>query len=337
MFNNKKSSFDKINDYLVKKGHELVFSIYLADYNGNNIYIRFDYVPKIAVYKIVWVDLNFLNIKHLESYINVQMLTKFISTKIIEKLAEIDYESGFYLNDDIIGDRVELLTYLKENKEYVFDRFLPLEWEKFIDPLALIFSYLPRGMEIFLNEIFAKFDGTEEGYNCLKPIKFNILKGDSTKIFRSLSISKGTELFEQNRVLFLEKVDNKYLAIVEDRIPYLVMIEEVDKEHALLWCNCKARYYCKHIYAVLLAIRENRFNNFYKVKFLGKEESLLDKVTLRNFYYSFGIRNGKLYIVTPDGMILPLNPVENGKLLFEVIEDDDNCSLSKSLEEFKLK
>ena len=62
MFNNKKSSFDKINDYLVKKGHELVFSIYLADYNGNNIYIRFDYVPKIAVYKIVWVDLNFLNV-----------------------------------------------------------------------------------------------------------------------------------------------------------------------------------------------------------------------------------------------------------------------------------
>ena len=137
MFNNKKSSFDKINDYLVKKGHELVFSIYLADYNGNNIYIRFDYVPKIAVYKIVWVDLNFLNIKHLESYINVQMLTKFISTKIIEKLAEIDYESGFYLNDDIIGDRVELLTYLKENKEYVFDRFLPLEWEKFTSASAV--------------------------------------------------------------------------------------------------------------------------------------------------------------------------------------------------------
>lgn len=337
MFNNKKSVFDKINDFLVKKNHELVMSIYLANYNGNNIYIRLDYVPKLSVYKVVWVDLNFLNVKHIEDYINIQMMTKYISNKIIEKLSTFECESDFKLNEDIIGDRVEILTYFNGNKEYVFDRFLPLEWEGLIDPLALIFSYLPRGMEVFLNEIFGKFDGTEESYNCIKPVKFNLLKGDSTKIFRPLSIEKGTDIFDKNKVSFLEKVDNRYLAIVEDRIPYLVVIEEVDKEHVLMWCNCKANYFCKHIYAVLLAIREKKFNNFYKVKFLGKDETLLDKVTLRNFYFSFGIRNGKLYLLTPDGVILPISPVQNGKLLFEVIEDDDDCNLSSALNEFKLK
>lgn len=337
MFSSKKSVFDKINDFLIKKGHELVMSIYLANYNGNNIYIRLDYVPKIAVYKVVWVDLNFLNVKNLEQYINIQMMTKYISKKVIDKLVEFDVPSSFNLNDDIIGDRVEVLTYLKENREYVFDRFLPLEWEGLIDPLALIFSYLPRGMEIFLNEIFGKFDGTEESFNCVKPIKFNILKSDSTKIFRPLSIEKGTDLFDRNKVSFLEKIDNRYLAIVEDKIPYFVAIEEADKDHVLMWCNCKANYFCKHIYAVLLAIREKKFNNFYKVKFLGKDETLLEKVTLRNFYFSFGIRNGKLYLLTPEGTILPIDPAQNGKLLFEVIEDDDECSLSKALKEFALK
>ena len=56
IFNSKKSVFDKINDYLNKRGHELVLSIYLNNYNGNNIYIRVDYVRKLSIYKIVWVD-----------------------------------------------------------------------------------------------------------------------------------------------------------------------------------------------------------------------------------------------------------------------------------------
>lgn len=50
-----KSIFDKINEYLLKKGHELVMSIYLSNYNNNNIYIRFDYIKKLSVYKIVWL------------------------------------------------------------------------------------------------------------------------------------------------------------------------------------------------------------------------------------------------------------------------------------------
>lgn len=337
MFNNKKSIFDKVNEYLTKKGHELVMSIYLSNYNGNNIYIRFDYVPKISVYKVVWIDLNFFNIKHIEEYINIQMMTKFISTKIVEKMMEINYENGYHFDDTIMGDRVEILSYFKEPREYIFDRFLPLEWEDLIDPLALIFSYLPRGMDVFLNEIFGKFDGNEEQFNCTKPVKFSLLQGDSTQLFRPLSIEQGTDLFDEGKVTFLEKMDNRYIGIVEDKIPYLVIIEEVDEEHVLMWCNCKANYFCKHIYAVLLSIRLNKFNNFYKVKYIGKEESLLEMVTLRNFYLCFGIHEDKLLLVTPEGSILPVDILQNGKCLFEVLEDDDDCSLSKALKEYKVK
>jgi hypothetical protein len=160
MFRSKKSIFDKINDYLIKKGHELVMSIYLNNYNGNNIYIRVDYLRKLSIYKVVWVDLNFLNPKKLDAYINSQMVTKYIAVKLIEQLNRIKMDSGYVFNDKVVGDRVEIVTYFKDSpKEYVFDRFLPLEWEPFIDLFAIVFSYLPRGMEIFLHEIFAKFDG----------------------------------------------------------------------------------------------------------------------------------------------------------------------------------
>lgn len=338
LFNKNKSVFDKINEYLTKKGHELVMSIYLSNYNGNNIYIRFDYVKEISVYKIVWVDLNFFDEKKLANYINVQMVTKFLSMKIADTMLAVDYENSYSLNDNIVGDRVEILSYFNETpREYIFDRFLPLEWEKLIDPLAMIFSYLPRSMEVFLNEMFGKFDGTEEKFNYTKPLKFNLFNSDSTKVFRPLSIERGTKYYDEHRVSFLEKVEDKYIAIVDGNLPYLVIMHQVDDEHVLMWCNCKANYYCKHIYAALLALRRKEFNNFYKVKYTGREETLLEKVTTGSFYLCFGIKDDKLLLVTAEGTIFPADIVQKGKCVFEVIEDDDNCSLSKELELYRRK
>ena len=335
-----KSVFDKINEYLMKRGHELVTSIYLNNYNGNNIYIRLDFIRKLSVYKIVWVDLNFFNEKKIEDYINMQMLTKFLSLKIVEKLMAIQDDGGYAINEKIIGDRVEILTYFKDNqKEFVFDRFLPVEWEFLIDPLALVFSYLPRSMEVFLNEIFAKFDGTEEKYNYLKPIKFDFLKGDMKEIFKKHVITRGEKYFEEDRVKFLEKVDDKYLAVVEneEEIPYLVILHQVKDEHVMMWCNCKCDFYCKHVYAALKALRANKFNNFYKVKYTGREETLLEKVTVSNFHLCFGIEEDKLLLISSEGSIYPADIVQKGKVVFEVIEDDDECSLSKKLKEYKRK
>ena len=340
IFGSKKSVFDKINDYLTKRGHELVTSIYLNNYNSNNIYIRIDYIRKLSIYKIVWVDLNFFNEKKIGDYINSQMVTKYIAVKLIENLAKIDMDSSYTFNDKIIGDRVEIVTYLNEEpKEYVFDRFLPFELEPFIDVFAIVFSYLPRGMEVFLHEIFAKFDCNVERFNALKPFKFNLAKGDLSSIFRKMVITRGEKLYEENKVKFLEKVeDNYYLSIVEDDgIDYLTVIRLVDEKYVHMWCNCKCDYYCKHLYATIKAIREKKYINFYKVKYTGKEESLLEKVTISNYYLCFGIKNDKILLINDDGTIFPCDIVQKGKVAFEVLEDDDDCTLSKQLKEIKTK
>ena len=339
MFRNKKSVFDKINEYLAKRGHDLIMSIYLNNYNGNNIYIRLDYVKRLSIYKIVWVDLNFFDPKKMEDYINIQMVTKYIAIKLIEQLAIIKFDSDYVLNDKIIGDRVEIVTYLKDSpREFVFDRFLPLEWETFIDVFALIFSYLPRGMEIFLHEIFAKFDGTEERFNCTKPVKFDLLNGDIESLFRKMVVTRGEKLFADDKVKFLEKVsEDFYYAIVEDDVDHLAFIRLVDDEHVQMWCNCKCDYYCKHLYAAIKAIREEKFNNFYKVKYIGREESLLEKVTIGNFYLCYGISDGKLLMINDDGSIFPCDVIQKGKVAFEVLEDDDDCTLSNKIKELSEK
>jgi hypothetical protein len=340
MFRSKKSIFDKINDYLIKKGHELVMSIYLNNYNGNNIYIRVDYIRKLSIYKVVWVDLNFLNPKKLDAYINSQMVTKYIAVKLIEQLNRLKLDSSYEFNDKIIGDRVEVVTYLNDSiKEYVFDRFLPLEWEPFIDLFAIVFSYLPRGMEIFLHEIFAKFDGTEERFNCSKPIKFDLLLDDMNETFRKMVVSRGEKIFEDDKVKFVERQeDDYYIGLVEEEgKSFVPIVKKVDDEHVFMHCNCKCDYYCKHIYAMIKSIRENKMNNFYKVRYIGKEESLLEKVTISNFYLCFGIKDGKLLLINDDGSIFPCDVIQKGKVAFEVLEDDDECSLSKEIEELKEK
>ena len=331
-----KSIFEIINTHLRKKGHELVMSIFLSNYNGHDIYIRFDYVTKLQVYKVVWFDMNFIDIKHLDDYTNQQIVTKYIAMQLVEKILSNNKDSDYSLRNDIKGDRVEILFYKDgQIKEFVFDRFLPLKWAFLIDPLALVFSYLPRSMEIILNEVFAIFDGTEEKFNVLKPIRFNIFNENDDNIFRVNAVLEGTKYYEDDRVEFLEKVDNHYLAIVEERNAHLVNIREDDDGYVFLWCNCKHEGYCKHIYATLLAIRNKKFKPFYKVVYKGKDESLLDKVMSGKFFLCFGIDGDQLLLITAESMIFKADIVVDGKRVFEVIEDDDDCSLSKALDRYK--
>lgn len=239
---------NKIDSFLLKKGHEKIFSFYLEDYNKTNLYIRFDYIKKISVYKVTWFDLNFLDLKKLDLYFNTQTVNKKIAITIMEVVTKIKYTPEGRLNDDILGDKVHICFH-KEKKDYnyTFTRFLPSDWSLFIDPIVLTFSYLPRTMDIFLSEIFAIFDGTEEIFTYTKPIKFDLETTSPTEHFKPLAIEIGTKLYKSGRVLFLEEIKDKYYCIVEDHEPHLIVLNQIDETHAMMWCNCKNKGLCAHI------------------------------------------------------------------------------------------
>lgn len=334
----KVSIFEKINKHLYKKGHELVMSLLFDEYNANQIYVRVDYLPKLSVYKVVWVDLNFIDEKNLEHYINMQMMTKFMADRLINIMLDSKYESGIFEKEGIIGDRVEIISYLKEDRyDFVFDRFLPLEWKFLIDPLVIIFSYLPKGMECILNEIFGKFDGLEEMYDFSKPFKFSLKKDSLEKIFKKPVLDHADVIIEDERISFLEKVKDKYIAIVEGKTPVSVVVRELEGDYIRLSCSCEEKGACYHVAAVMQAIKnKKKYNNFYKVKLIDDgNENLLDKITNAAIFLCFGIVEDRLLMVSEHGVIFEEPICINGKVRFEVIEDDDEMSLSEVIEGYK--
>ena len=328
--------FSKIDKYLSKKGHIEYASILLCNYNGNNIYVRFDYDDVVKAYKVVWVDLNFIDLKHLDNYVNIQTMTSYLANKVVKILANTFTSSANFSDDKIYGDRVVVTNIFDGIKrEYVFDRFLPEELDFLSDFIVILFSYLPRGMDVILNEMFGLLDGMADKYNVLKPVKFDLFKTDMTTIFKSGLIKKGQKEYDKGKVAFLEQLEGKYVAIVDDKEPCLVILHQINDDFAMIWCNCENPLYCEHICAVLLALRDGCFNNFYKVKYRGQDKSLLDEVRDGFFYCCFGIEGDNLLLVADDGMILKAPILENGRCMFDVIEDDDECSLSKELENYK--
>lgn len=324
-------AINKIDKYLIKKNlGESYFSVFLEGYNNNYIYIKLVYDAKIKAYKIVWFDLNYINYKKLDSFINIQVMTSYLANRVVDKLMHFDLASKEYLNDDYLGDRVVVKNYMND-KTYVFDRYIPEELRGLVDPIVILFSYLPRSMEVFLNEIFGEYDGVADKYNASKPIRFDLNKGNIEKLFTKRDYENGLKLFKEEKVTFLEKINDKYLAILDGKNPFLIIIQEITKDFVLLWCSCPNILFCEHLCAVLLAIQEQKYNAFYKVRYKGLQKSLLERVKDASFYFCFGVDGDNLLLVSDQVGIIKAPIYENGKCMFEVIEDDDECSLSKIL------
>ena len=325
----------KISAYLAKKSHTNYLSIELIAFNNKDMYIRFDYVEKIKAYKIIWYDLEFIDIKHLDYYTNTQLVASFFANRLVEFLFKINYTPESIIDERILGDRVIFTNNIHPDrpKKYVYDRYLPLKWPALIDPLALTFSYLPRAMDAFLAVMFAIYDNNVDYYNSIRPIKLDIEKGNIDEIFNKKVIIKGRRL--EDYVTFLEKIDNRYLAIVEDHTFHSVIIENVVKDFNNMWCSCKKNYLDEHIYAVLQCIKDKKFKSFYKVKRKSNGNNLLEDVRKGEFYLSFGIEDESLLVVSQNGVISKIPIIEEGEVVFEVIEDDDNLSLSKILASLK--
>ena len=81
-----------------------------------------------------------------------------------------------------------------------------------------------------------------------------------------------------------------------------------------------------------MTIQHNKFRNFYK---LTHRDSLLDKVMNFNCILSIGIDDqGNNYLILEDGQIKLLSiKNKDGISEWEILEDDDNDTLTKRLKE----
>ena len=308
-----------------------ILDITLIDYETYNIYIRLDYYKKLNCTKLSWFDLDLRNDNHIEKYIS----SEYINTKqadyicsIFEKNSKLEYKSKKDNHKVIIN------AYLNEQYHYELSRYIPKELANLSEVFILIFNNLPRKLDNFLYELHAELMNTKSQYEYNDTFEFDLFNDDLEILFNDKIIERGKQYYQKDKLKFLEKVEDKYYAIVEGTEKYLVVIK-YDKENkqTQVYCTCPCKFYCKHIYSVILAIRNKEIKKFYKVIYKKDEENLLESVLNSKYFLSSGTEDEYIEIINRYGEIelVPLFD-ENNKLNWKVIEDSKEKELANKIE-----
>lgn len=325
-----------VKKYFKKLKTELLAEVFLENYNNRNIYIRIDFYKKARVYK-----LNFIDLEHIES----NDISVWINSCNIEPNSIYHIENIFNnlkISNIISKDsdyRVTINARVKNNVHFEFNRFIPLELYSLTDFFILIFNNCPKKYEGFFFELVSLIIGNSKDFTYNDEIKFDIMKSNLKKLFIDEDIIKGTQYYEEGLIKFLEKIEDKYYAIVDGAEMYVVILEYDEKKKIMkVYCNCPCDFYCKHVAAVLIGIRNNYEKRFYKLNYNSTKNSFLERLMNYKFFLCIGMQNEGLKILSKEGNIevAPLLDINN-HCQWSVIEDDDKKSLSKKIKAITIK
>jgi len=307
----------------------LLLEIYLLNYETYNLYIRIDYIKKINTYKLSWFDLDLINDKVVEKYISSEYLSESIIKHLIYLLE--NKENNYHEEQE--KNTVIFNAYFNEGYHYQFTRFIPKQLLFLGEIFAIIFDNLPRKLENFLYELHAEIMGTRSRYEYQDEIIFDLYHDNLNKIFSKKIIERGEIYYKEGKVKFLEKIEDKYYAVVSGTEKYLTVIKYNEQlKEMLLYCTCPCKFYCKHIYALIKSIRNNDEHKFYKVLYINKNENILENITNSKYLLCSGVVEDYLEIINRYGEIelVPLLD-DNNNLNFKVLEDDENNTLTKEI------
>lgn len=311
------------------KKTKLFLEIYLLNYETFNIYIRIDYIKKLKVYKLSWFNLEVLNTNKIERY----MGSEYINSGTINHIMSILETKENNYHEEKNNNNVILNTYFGKGYHYQFNRFIPKELSFLSEIFIIIFNNLPKKLGDFLYELHAEIMNTKSRYEYQDAFIFDLYKDDLNKVFNKKIIERGNIYYKEKKIEFLEQYEDKFYAVVKGTEKYLVVIKYDEKiKEVRLYCTCPCEFFCKHLYAVIKAIRENKFRKFYKVLYINKEINLIENATNNKYLLCSGIEDDYLEIINKYGEI-ELVPIlgDNDNINFKVLEDDDNNTLTKEI------
>lgn len=316
----------------------LFFAAYLNNYNGFHIYMRIDYIEKTKCYKLRWFDLDFVK----TSKISVFESSEYVEEEAIieiEKLCselEVNTKKNYWGIENNVGIYIDSKSKNSDDVRIKFYKYIPEEYEKLYSIMNIIFDMLPKKLDVFFDEIGSIFNGNADHFEYEANNRFDLFKGQLDKIFEIPVLVRGTRYFDERRVLFLEKVGDRYFAVVNGNELYVVIIkyDEVSKDMQV-YCSCPCDDFCKHVYAVIMAIREKQFKPFYKIMPKKTYFDMYDKLMDVNYVFSIGMVEDVVGILSDDGNIKWVNILdEENNSKWIIVEDDDEKKFSKSMEKF---
>lgn len=316
-----------------------ILELTLFNYEGYYIYIRLDELKSTKTYKLSWIDLALMQTKDVEKYVSYEYIPNDRINEFINNVNNLESIETNFIEDNLSDERLVTLNVNVEtsNKEKIsvkFNKYIPNEITYIYNILNFIFQNLPKKLEGFLYEIISSLTGETNKYEYKKEFAFDLFNDDIDEIFDDRIIECGMEYYDDGSVLYLEKIDDRYFAVVEGTKDYLVIVKYNEEEKKLqLYCNCPCEFFCKHMYAVLESIRNNDMCRFYKIAHKNNTKDLLEKVLSFDYYLCVGIVEDQLEIVNNNGSIeiVPIVDEDNNPI-WDVLEDDENESLTKEIE-----
>ena len=322
-----------VDKYLNKKKYLCLVDILFYNVDNISVYLRLDYINKNATYRVHWVNLSSMEDKNVEYWLN----TNLIYPSMVDKIKNIIAGNGIvdeYKDKDKIDSKIIINSYLKDyecnKKTFEFNRYIPKQWSFLADLFSVIFEGMPRYMYPLFQISIEKL--IEPDTNCV--FTFDIKKDNIDSLFNEDTIKLGKKYYKEDRVIFLEKKDEFYYGVVAGKQNYLVtIINKEDTKEVQMSCNCSHNTFCKHIYALLMSIKNNEEHKFYKIAYIDDDKNILDNLKTFNYLLCVGIVDD--YFVVVDNFNFDFIPIlSNNKLLFKIVEDDEKKTLEKKLNKY---
>ena len=328
---------------LIKKYYkkDIIFlELKLINYEGFNLYMILTESKKYNSYRLSWFDLDEIKDKHIEKYICCEYIHTDIINLIKNDYAKydvaIDYNDEFLTDKDTVIFNANIKTKKSNAINVSFKKYLPKNLSILADLIIFVFKNMPRKYEGFMYELLAKLTGSTEKYEYKKEFEFDLFNGDINEIFRYPIVQRGQKYYEEDKIEFLEKIDNRYFAIVEGTEKYIVIVKYDEKEKKTqVYCSCPCEFYCKHICAVILAIRDNKFKRFYKIMYKNPNKNLLERIMDFEYFLCLGLVEQNFEIINNYGELelVPILDVNN-KYNWEILEDSEDEKLMKQVKYF---
>jgi len=329
-----RKKIDLIRKYFRKD--KMFLELILFNYSGYYIYVRIDYLKKTKSYKLSWFDLD----KVLDNNIDKYSSFEYMEDNIINDISFIfnnydcDLEEKRSLNDeDLVTLKANIKTKVNKMIDVEFNRYLPRDLRVLDSLFIIIFRYLPKRLDSFLEEIFASIYNNST-YDYRREIDLDLFNDDIDDIFSYNITKRGLDYYENDKVLYLEKVDDRYFSVVEGSKKYVVVIKyNEEKKKMSVYCSCPCDFYCKHIYAVILSIRNNELKGFCKVMFKDKSKNLLERMLDYDYFLCLDVVDDKYLEIINNKGDIELVPIfdSEGMEQFDILEDTDEFLITNKI------
>ncbi len=327
---NKKNLIDK---YLKKQKHICIFDILTNDVNNLSLYIRLDYVKKSSLYKVIWVNLTQMTSNKASEWINTNLIYPSQAEEFKRIIATNGITKDYIDNDDINCSVImnsHITNYPNNKTTFEFKRYIPECWSFLADALFIIFDSMPKYLFVEFQVLTQKLVNP----NVNSIFIFDLNKDNIDDLFEDKIIERGKEYYKNNRVTYIEKQNDTTYAIVSGTQNYLTVVHYLDNTKEMqLSCTCDCNHFCKHMYATLLAMKDNVNYKFFKIAYIDDSKSILDNIQNFNYFLCAGIYKDSFVIINNDNFeFIPI--LDNTILKFKIVEDDKNHTLEKELKEY---